>query len=176
MSFFRILFQRTSRWKYWFLFRFAFRLALVLTALFLVRAFLFRVQFYYGGQGFPAVRDGDLLGVSVITRSRAAAGDLVLYRSGEAVCCGRVIACREGDCVSIEERGIFVNGLLLDEDAFYPTDPASCTVPLPVTLSAGEVFVLNDYRPDNSDSRTCGAVSSDDLIGVVILIIRTRGF
>ena len=166
----------TSRWKYWFLLRFALRLALVLTALFLVRAFLFRVQFYYGGAGFPAVRDGDLLGVSVIGKSRAAAGDLVLWRSGETVCCGRVIACREGDTVSIEDGGVFVNGLLLGEDSFYPAEPESCATALPVTLSAGEVFILNDYRPDNSDSRTCGPISSDDLIGIVILIIRTRGF
>ena len=61
------------------------------------------------------------------------------------------------------------------EEIFYPTDMSGTAPELPVTLSDGQVFVLNDFRSDSSDSRQFGLLSTADLQGKVVLVLRLRG-
>ena len=46
----------------------------------------------------------------------------------------------------------------------------------PIKLKQGELFVLNDYREDLSDSRTFSTLQEKDITGKVFFLIRRRGF
>ena len=89
---------------------------------------------------------------------------------------GRVVA-KGGDEVDIDENGLRVNG-------YYQAEPYrnGDTVlfeggtGLPVTLRAGEYFVLCDDRSQGGDSRNFGPISADRILGRVMLTIRQRDF
>ena len=85
----------------------------------------------------------------------------------------RVVAC-PGDTVEItEERGLTVNGNSLVETNIYaPTLPYEGYVDYPVKLGAGEFFVLADSRNGGVDSRNFGVVKQDEILGIVITILR----
>ena len=78
-----------------------------------------------------------------------------------------------GDEVEIDGGGVFLNGMPVVRTVFYDTDPGSLSYP--VTVSPGEVFLLNDYREDLYDSRTYGCIRESELEGKVIFLFRRRG-
>jgi len=45
---------------------------------------------------------------------------------------------------------------------------------MPLTLGAGQVFVLGDARQNATDSRVYGAVNTKDTLGKVITVIKWR--
>ena len=85
----------------------------------------------------------------------------------------RVIACA-GDTVNItEEGGLTVNGNSLVENYIYDvTKPYEGYVEYPVVLKEGEYFVLSDMRNGGSDSRFFGPVKQEEILGIVITILR----
>lgn len=133
------------------------------------------VEVHYGNNMFPAVRDGDLL-VSLRVQEPFI-NAAVLYHHDGKTCVGRVIAL-EGHTVDITKEGaLLVNGIAPAEEVFYATFPAEDSgVTYPYTVGTGEVFVLNDFRSDINDSRAFGAISRDDVMGPLLLVIRRRGF
>ena len=156
--------------------RLGIRLGLTAAVIVCVLNFGFGLRINYGNHGWPAVRDGDLVIYRIFGRRSPQAGQLVVYRQDEEVRIARVIAASPGQTVDITAQGVLLDGSILAEEALYPTDPDSVGIRLPLTLGKDEVFLLHDYRSDDRDSRTLGAVSAEDLLGTVVLVIRRRGF
>lgn len=124
----------------------------------------------------PAFHDRDIVVFYRLAKD-VKAGEVVVFRGqNDRVLVGRVVA-RGGDTVDIDENGLKING-------YYQTEPyrRGDTVlfeggaAFPVKLRAGELFILCDDRSDGSDSRTFGPVSSDRVLGRVMLSIRQRDF
>jgi len=121
----------------------------------------------------PAVKDGDLVIFFRWDRDYVARDLIVLEYQGE-IQVRRVVAVA-GDTVDISERGLVINGSLQQErDIFFKTERYADGPELPLTLGAGEVFVLGDARVDVTDSRIYGAVQVSDTKGQVITILRRR--
>lgn len=85
----------------------------------------------------------------------------------------RVVA-GPGDTVSItEDERLMVNGnTMIESNIFYNTPEYAGFVVYPLTLGAGEYYVLGDYRNGAADSRFFGAVKEEEIIGTVITILR----
>ena len=156
--------------------RLGIKLGLAAAALVCLLNFVFGIRINYGNFAWPAVRDGDLVIYRIWGRSSPDPGQLVVYRAGEEVRIARVIAAAAGQSVDITEQGVMVDGSILAEEAVFPTDPDSVGIGLPLTLGEESVFLLHDYRSDDRDSRTLGAIHSKDLLGIVVLVVRWRGF
>ena len=156
--------------------RLGIKLGLTAAVLVCVLTFFFGVRINFGNHAWPAVRDGDLVIYRIWGRKTPLPGELVVYRAGEKVRIARVIAASEGQSVDITAQGVLVDGSILAEEAVFPTDPDSVGTDLPLTLGEDEVFLLHDYRSDDRDSRTFGAIPAEDLLGTVVLVIRWRGF
>ncbi len=83
----------------------------------------------------------------------------------------RVIAI-SGDSVSIGEDGFRINGCVPSEEIFYATEADE---PIEYDLGPDEVFVLNDYRSNQSDSRELGKLKLNEVEGKVVFLFRWRG-
>ena len=79
-----------------------------------------------------------------------------------------------GDTVEVTADGrLLVNGNAMIESAiFYPTTEYVGFVEYPLTLNQDEVFVLADFRNGGADSRFFGPVKKDEILGVVITVVR----
>ena len=122
---------------------------------------------------FPSVGDGDL--AITYRLGDYSHNDIVVYEMDGKNHFGRVVG-MPGDTIEIsEENGYKVNGLVPYETIYFDTRPSnSSNITYPYTVKEGEVFVLNDLRDNDSDSRLIGGVSQ--LKGKVVLLIRRRGF
>ena len=129
-----------------------------------------------GDRMAPAFHDRDVVIYYRLAKD-IQAGEVVAYHGEHGkVLLGRVVA-KAGDRVDIDENGLRING-------YYQTEPYMTGetvvfeggVALPVTLRAGEYFVLCDDRDQAPDSRTLGPISSDRILGRVMLTIRQRDF
>jgi len=85
----------------------------------------------------------------------------------------RVVAVA-GDTVDITDtERLVVNGnTMIEPDIFYPTLPYEGYTTFPLTLGAGECFVLADSRNGGADSRYFGVVRTEEILGTVITIVR----
>ena len=149
------------------------KLALIGLCLWLLLSFVGGVFRVSGNQMYPALRDGDLCVTFRLDEYRSK--DVVVFRDDAGNARFARIIARRGDTVGVDEIGLLVNGSHPMEEIFYPTDMSGTAPELPVTLSDGQVFVLNDFRSDSSDSRQFGLLSTADLQGKVVLVLRLRG-
>lgn len=149
------------------------KLAVIAAALWLTLIYVFGVFRLSGNNMYPALKDGDLCVTYRLEEYHSS--DVVAYRVDGQLRFGRIVA-RAGDTVDGDEQGLLVNGMHPSEEIFYPTQILETNLPLPCTLGKGEFVVLNDYRSDLNDSRTCGVIPQDALEGKVIFIFRRRGF
>ena len=85
----------------------------------------------------------------------------------------RVVA-TAGDTVEITDEGrLIVNGnSMIESNIFYPTTQYLGFTEYPLTLHAGECFVLADKRNGGADSRFFGVVREDEILGTVFTIVR----
>ena len=85
----------------------------------------------------------------------------------------RVVAAG-GDVVEITDGGrLIVNGnAMVESNIFSPTTEYVGFVEYPLTLAPDECFVMADLRNGGADSRFFGPVKQDELLGVVITIVR----
>ena len=150
-------------------------LALIALAIWAALSFVVCVNIHYGNNMFPAVRDGDL--VVTFRPQRPFLNAVVLYEQNGKLCLGRVVG-MPGHIIGISEEGtLTVNGVIPAEEVFYPTVPnENGEVSYPYTVGEGQVFILNDFRPDTADSRTFGGVDLKDVKGSMLLSMRIRGF
>lgn len=124
----------------------------------------------------PAVRDGDLL---IFDRLESLRSDAVVaYRINDRIQIGRVVG-KPGDVIEldVEQQHFRINGSVPMEYIFYDTlaDP-DAEIEYPYQVPADSWFLLNDSRESFSDSRTYGAIPSDQIIGVLFLRFQRRSF
>jgi len=98
-------------------------------------------------------------------------GDIVVLRDPEdqGYAVKRIVA-QQGDAVHLKGGQIFVNGKLLEEPylpAGTPTFPNPNYREQFLVCGAGKYFVLGDNRNNSADSRLYGAVSRQNILGLV---------
>lgn len=154
-------------------YRLMIKLVIVASIILCLLYWVFSIHIVRGNNMYPAIRDGEL--VITYKMDEYNVGDVVVYRnpSGEKAV-ARVVA-REGDKYDIlEEYGPQINGSLVTEDIFYPTEAGG--YPLPIVLQEGEVLLLNDFRSDKKDGRSFGPIKVKDTYGKVVFSFKVRGF
>ena len=154
---------------------FLIKLAVIALAVWMLFTFVLGLVIHYGNNMHPAIRDGDLI-ISLRVQ-RPFLNAAVLYERDGEMCLGRVVG-MPGDTVDISDEGaLTVNGAAPAEEVFYPTHRSeTLDIKYPYTVGEDQVFILNDFRSDTSDSRTFGAVDMKDVKGPVLLMLRRRSF
>lgn len=145
------------------------KIVFIVIFLFLIHTYIGSMFIYYNNNMFPSIRDGDLCFIEKYDK-HTHIDDIVLYNNTLY----RVIA-RENQEVNITEKGILTvdgqqvlsvtNSLLQRGEITYP-----------IKLKQGELFVLNDYREEISDSREFNTIQEKDITGKIFFLIRRRGF
>lgn len=143
--------------------------ALVLAVIF---RFIAGIHICHTNCAYPTIRDGEFCLTYRLAELKQ--GTMIVYRCEGEVKFGRVIAFG-GDKVSIFNDFISVNDYGISENAIYPTSPEGSAISYPYQVPKDCVFVLNDYRSDLSDSRTCGGIPLEDVEGAVVFTMRMRG-
>ena len=145
------------------------RILITCIALVLLNKFVVTATIYYDNNMFPSIKDGDLVVIEKFDKE-VQLSDVVIYKNRLY----RVIA-KSGQEVDITKEGILtVNGMQPAENTNSLTSKGEKEYPIKVP--EGELFVLNDYREDTSDSREFGTIKESDIDGKVFFITRRRGF
>lgn len=145
------------------------RILITCIALVLLNKFVVTATIYYDNNMFPSIKDGDLVVIEKFDKE-VQLSDVVIY-NGRLY---RVIA-KAGQEVDISKEGILtVNGMQPAESTNSLTSKGEKEYPIKVP--EGEIFVLNDYREDESDSKEFGTIKESDIEGKVFFITRRRGF
>ncbi len=148
------------------------RLGITAAAVTLLLVFVAGVYVNHTNSAYPMIKDGDLC--LTYKLAELAPGDAVAYEQSGEMRFGRVVAL-ESDTVEIRDDCIFVNGRAVLEDTVFPTTAEGSAISYPYKVPKDSVFVLNDFRSDNSDSRTLGGIKLEDCRGKVVFIMRRRG-
>ena len=145
------------------------KLVVVASGITLICLFVLCPYAVHGNRMFPKLRDGDCAVVLKIGGLQK--GDVVTYKKDGVRYFARIVGTAE-DTVSIGSDGFRVNGLVQSEEIFYET---ALEKEIEVTVGADEVYLLNDYRSDQTDSREFGNVKISGIDGKVIFLFRWRG-
>lgn len=168
--------KKKKHGKHYALKKFLAKLVIVGFIIWAILKYVFVVMILYGNYMFPAVRDGDL--VIAYKLQSAITNDIVVYSHDGETRIGRVVA-KENAIIRFdsETETYSINGVTPTEEIFYTTTQADdADIEYPYTVPAGCVYILNDHRDDKTDSRTYEAVRTSDIQGVVVFVIRRRGF
>ena len=144
-----------------------------LVTLVLLFAFAFRMVNVDGTSMNPTLNHGERLLISGFCYTPDYGDVVVVLRENDTPLIKRVIGLT-GDTISIDkETGVvYRNGVALDES--YVSGPTALEgMSTPVTVAEGELFVMGDNRVvgRSLDSRRLGCVSTDDVIGRVLMRI-----
>lgn len=149
-------------------------LVLTLTAVILLTSFVCRHSVVDGGSMNNTLTDGEhLILYSLFYQPQA--GDIVVFEDYTATgmkkpLVKRVIA-TEGQTVRlVSATEVYVDGVRLQEDYVF-TDGGDYhySYPMEFTVEPGRLFVLGDHRNNSHDSRAFGTVSTDSLLGKVVV-------
>lgn len=91
-------------------------------------------------------------------------GDVVVIRmprQGPELLIKRIIGL-PGETIEVREGQVYIDGQAIQED--YLTQPTNGTYG-PLTIPAGQVFVMGDNRGASNDSRSFGPVEFERLVG-----------
>lgn len=79
------------------------------------------------------------------------------------------VAAVEGDNVIVTNKGVSVNGELIENTARLDSDTKKRELPLATSgvVQSGEVWLLSDHAPRSWDSRYWGAVDVNTIFGTV---------
>ncbi|MCL2491357.1 MAG: signal peptidase I [Coriobacteriia bacterium] len=143
----------------------------VITAL--LFTFVFGLHYTVEPSMNPAIQDGDLVLFYRLDKNYVPGDLAVLDVDGERQV-RRVIA-RQGDEIDITEAGLMLNGANQQErQIFAETQRYETGVDFPLTVGAGEIFVLGDAREGVTDSRAYGTVHESKTKGTAIALLRRR--
>ena len=148
------------------------KLGITALALWILLTFVGGIYINHTNSSYPMIKDGDLC--ITLKIGTPVQGDAVAFKSGEEIRFGRVIA-SAGETVDIKDDRILVNGTGIFEETVYPTSEEGSKITYPYTVPEDSLFILNDFRSDNSDSRTLGGIPLSDCRGKVIFVMRRRG-
>ena len=100
-------------------------------------------------------------------------GDVVVYSQDGSSKLGRVMA-RPGDTVEItNDERLMVNGYIeREEKIVYSTPAYDDKITYPLLVGDNEYFILADYREGAKDSRYFGSVSSKQIKGRAVSVMR----
>ena len=143
--------------------------ALVLWVLF---TFVISVCICHTNSAYPAIRDGEFCLINRLSEPEQ--GTMIVYRLNGETRFGRVIG-KGGDKIEIFNDYVSVNDYGIFENVVYPTSPEGSAISYPYIVPDNCVFVMNDHRPDITDSRTSGGIPESDIIGKVVFTMRMRG-
>ncbi len=150
-------------------------IVITVLAIWILITFVFGVYIQNGASMYPKVLDGDVLFYYRLDYEYNV-DELVTFKYGETRYTARIVAVT-GDIVDITEEGqLKVNGNIQSEEIFYATFKTESELEYPYTVPEDSIFVLGDYRTIAVDSRTFGAVATDDIDGEIMTILRRRGF
>ena len=123
----------------------------------------------------PSISGGDLVLTYHLDRNFIK-GDAVVYHCGDKKCVGRVMA-TPGETIEVDsDNRIYINNRLEDSDYYLRNVfPADNNIKYPYAVNEGELFILGDNRLEYDDSRSFGAIKSDDIEGKIIGLFRTHG-
>lgn len=123
----------------------------------------------------PAFNDGDLAIYYRLQKDFESSDTVVIEKDGEVQI--RRIVAKSGDEVDMTENGLKINGYLQQENEIYTeTLPYTEGISFPITVGEDEYFVLGDNRTNAKDSRIYGTVKKEEIKGIVITLLRRRGF
>lgn len=159
--------ERKDRWEG--LLRVFIKLAVVAGTVFLLCRLVICPYPVHGNRMFPKLRDGDCAVVLKIGGFQK--GDVVTFKKDGARYFARIVG-TSGDHVAVSNTDYRINDLLQSEEVFYET---VSNEPVDVIVGPDEVFLLNDYRSESSDSRTFGTLSLSEIDGKVVFLFRWRG-
>lgn len=149
------------------------KIAVTVIGCWVLLTYVFGVYVNHNNSSYPMIKDGDLCITS--KTSEVVKGDVVAYKKGDRVCFGRVIA-KAGEEVDIRDGVVLVDGYNVVEDTVYETSDEESKIKYPYIVPNNEVFILNDFRKEVTDSRVLGGIPEKDLRGELIFLIRRRGF
>jgi|UPI00068813C3 signal peptidase I len=157
---------------------------LFMKIIFLILLFMLLFTFVFGihrvknASMAPSVKEGDILLFYRLDHSYHS-GDIVVLEKNKEKQALRVVAV-SGDEVDITKDGLKVNGHPQDglEKGYIMEDTEQFVegITLPVTLKKNEFFVLGDSRGHAEDSRIYGPVSTNQIQGKIMTVIRRRNF
>lgn len=126
---------------------------------------------------YPSVHEGDLLLYYKPSKDYKV-NDVIVYEVEGIKHIGRIAAGASARVDFTDNGRLLLDNQVSIAEEFYETYPNDDSqIKFPLTVPKGEFFVLSDYRVDtNSDSRSYGTLSSDMIKGVVITVVRRRGF
>jgi len=152
-----------------FLFGKIFMVGIMITLLF---SFVFGLTEITDASMNPAMNNGDLVLFQRINQD-VIAGDVVVVNMGGNTYVRRVVAIA-GETVDINGYGrLIINGFLqIEQNIFEDTEAFAEGINFPIIVGADEVFVLGDSRARSRDSRIYGSVSTNDILGTVVTVIR----
>ena len=108
----------------------------------------------------PLVPDHD--GESFVSAVVRNIGEALGVSTPDTALIKRVIAV-EGETIEIRDNQVFIDGVAIDEP--YLRDGTDMPAFGPLTIPAGEVFVMGDNRNQSEDSRRFGSIPVGDIIG-----------
>lgn len=160
-------------------FRWLYALIGILTAIFVVLIFFFRVFAVSGRSMTPTFNSGDILLVSSV-EYEPERGDIIVIASdleGGDTIIKRVIATSQQTVnVDYDTGTVYVDGKPIEEKYLKEkmTQGEENEIEYPYTVPKGSVFVMGDNRNDSADSRTkeLGCVDEKFILGKVIISLR----
>jgi signal peptidase I len=141
----------------------------------LVRIFLVSSVFMGGHSMIPSLLPGDFLVGKKWDLGTPERGEIFLLRcpqNGQQACIRRVVAL-QGDRVEVTDAGVLINGKAIERKRKGPFAeesvggrqwgvwPDKYKSKQALIVPPQHVFVLNDRRSDEADSRTWGPISAD---------------
>lgn len=151
------------------------KIVIFLSLLALMFLFVFGIYRCSDNMMSPAFKDGDLAIYYRLQKEYQPSDMVIIEKNGETQI--RRIVAKSGDTVEITAEGLKINGYLeqetgIDTDTFPDTEGIS----FPITVGREEYFVLGDNRTNTKDSRIYGTVETEEIKGIVIILLRHRGF
>lgn len=128
-----------------------------------------------GNDMYPFLMDGDI--ILYYRHADLLPSEAVVYEtSGGHIRTGRIAAAGGSEIGAAGDGQLTVDGALLavDEEhgicnkTYVPDDPR------PAVVSNGSYYILNDKRDRMDDSRTYGEISSRNILGRIISVLRVR--
>ena len=144
----------------------------VVAIVYILFGVVFGIVVVQGSSMEPALYDGDFV-LYVRHVSRYSRGDMVIVDVGEEQAVKRMVAL-PGEQVNIDGQ-VQVNGTALELPYGEAVTQPKEVCDYPLTLGAGEYFVLGDCRSNSVDSRNYGPVRQTDLCGKVLCVLRLGG-